>query len=377
MARSSLSRHLASATLIAGVLLGMFAAPAPASTARLVELPHPESCKAEYCGPSPPDTALVYLGGGEANRVTLRGDAQRVRIGDPAARIDPGPGCSRVDDHNVRCSSVLVYVATRGGSDRVRSELGPAFRLTVDGGAGNDVLVGGPGPDALLGGPGADRLRGRGGDDRLFDASSQDPLRAGDLSPGSGGSDVFFGKPLSTGRGRDSFAGGPGRDTLSYQGRRANVRIDLASTRPIAGARGERDSIRDIENAIGGAGADRIAGNRKANRLVGEGGDDRIVGRSGDDIIEGGGGRIPIVGGLEGGGGRNVIVAGPGDDTIDPHGPNRFRPKPNRISCGSGTDSVGPVFPPDFLAPDCEKPGFALLDSFLARGGSWPRRPGR
>lgn len=367
MIRSRLSRHVVSGTLMAGLVLGALAAPAPAaaSTAKLVQLSGPPPCKYDPmgCTPPPPETALVYLGGSEANRVDLRADAQGLRISDPGARIVAGEGCSRGDDHNVSCSvpSVLVYVATGAGRDRVKSQLGSASRLTVDGGGGDDVLVGGPGRDALLGGPGTDRLRGSGGDDRLFDASSRNPLRAGDPSPGEGGSDVFFGDrrraQLPPGRGRDSFAGGPGNDTLDYEGRRDKLRIDLAARAAISGARGEHDSIRDIENATGGTGDDRIAGNLRANKLEGDpepgtpssipGGDDRIVGRGGADTIGGGDG-------------RNVIVAGPGNDTIRPHGPGGGRP--NRIACGSGTDSTGALLALDFLAPDCEKPGFDYLD---------------
>ena len=156
----------------------------------------------------------------------------------------------------------------------VRSELGSTTRLTAHGGAGKDLLFGGLGPDALLGGRGADRLRGRAGDDRLFDASSPEPLRAGDFAPDEGGSDVFFDQnreqtALPPGRGRDSFDGGSGRDTLSCEGRSDDLRIDLAARRSVSGARRERDSIRRMENAIGGKGDDRIAGNRKANRLEG------------------------------------------------------------------------------------------------------------
>ncbi|MEJ7716086.1 MAG: hypothetical protein WKF40_10515 [Thermoleophilaceae bacterium] len=67
-----------SSTLVAGLVLGALAAPAAASTAKLVQLSGPPPCKYDPtgCTPPPPETALVYLGGSEANRVDLRADAQ-------------------------------------------------------------------------------------------------------------------------------------------------------------------------------------------------------------------------------------------------------------------------------------------------------------
>ena len=353
--------HLTAASFVASATLGALAAPATASTAQLVELSPGLRCDIapSFCDPPPPpETALVYLGGSEANRVSLASDSQAVRISDPAARITPGPGCSRVADHSVSCNMprVLTYVASGSGSDRVTSELAVPDKLTVDGGAGNDLLVGGPGADALLGGPGADRLRGREGSDRLYDVSSGDHLRAGALSPEAGGSDVFFGPPERSGRRGDSFDGGSGNDTISYEGRRTRLTIDLASRRRVSGARRERDSIRRVENAIGGAGADRIAGTAGANRLLGDGdlpsavprGNDRIAGRGGADFIAGGGG-------------RNVLSGGSGNDTIA-----LGLGGAERAFCGTGSDSVESPHPSDFLQPDCERPVLTgLIDGVL------------
>jgi serralysin len=53
----------------------------------------------------------------------------------------------------------------------------------------------------------------------------------------------------------------------------------------------------DIENAIGGSGADTISGNALGNRLVGGAGDDTIYALSGNDVIVGGMGNDTIDGG--------------------------------------------------------------------------------
>lgn len=352
MVRSRRSRHLASVMLIAGAVLGYSAAPAPASTAELVDVVV-APCKPDTGSCSGPltETALVYLGGGEANRVGLAAGDGDIRIGDPGAQIEPGPGCTRVDANRVSCSvpQLGVYVGTGGGSDRVTSELAAATALIADGGAGNDRLVGGSGADFLFAGTGRDRLRGRGGADRLFEAAPGDPLRSGETSPFG---NAFFPALPSPGRARDSYDGGSGRDTLSYQGRAANLRVDLSSSAPAAGARRERDSIRRVENAIGGAGDDRLAGNRRANDLEGAGGDDRLVGRGGAD-------------GLQGNAGNDAIRAGAGNDRInfpDVAGADR-------ISCGSGRDLVGTAFPRDFLSGDCEETGLGSLTQAKLNGG--------
>jgi Ca2+-binding RTX toxin-like protein len=218
-----------------------------------------------------------------------------------------------------------VVLRGRAGDDRLRVDAEGCNSLP----AGDARLVGGPGDDMLFGGSGADRLAGRDGDDRLLDASLRDFVA------------VFRPTPPPTvpaGRARDSFDGGAGSDTVSYSGRRSDLRINLSSSRPIAGARGERDSIRRVENAEAGDGDDRIAGNGEANYLLGQQGDDLIVGYGGPDRIEG----------AEG---DNVIHGGAGNDLINAPP----IPTANRVSCGSGRDDVGSVFHHDFISDNCER----------------------
>jgi hypothetical protein len=108
----------------------------------------------------------------------------------------------------------------------------------------------GPSGERLYAGGGADVLRGRGGGDLLSDASTPGLLRSGDPSPFvSDEGPVALADP---GRGRDSFDGGSGRgDTVSYEARRAGVRVDLANPAAIGGGPGERDSVKGVESAFG------------------------------------------------------------------------------------------------------------------------------
>jgi Ca2+-binding RTX toxin-like protein len=354
MAHSRRSTRFASAAVICGVVVGLLAGPASASTAHFVDVVIPPECK--YVPPGFPclpgsGKVLVYQAGpGEANAVRLSGNADEARIDDPGAVIEPREGCDAIDAHSVRCSApdgvYRVFIDTGSGADRITSTLiAPAI---IDGGPGDDVLVGGSTGERLHGGKGADVVRGGDGSDGLYDASPREPLRSGDLDPYHEETVVALADP---GRGRDSFDGGGGSDTLSYAGRSAGVKVDLADTAAVGGARGEHDSVKSVKGAVGGAGDDRLAGNKRSNTLDGAGGDDRIVGRRGNDYIEGGSG-------------RNVIIAGPGEDVINP----LYRASDlgaERVFCGADSDRMFWIYPTDFVNDDCE----GLEFNFLREGG--------
>ena len=132
----------------------------------------------------------------------------------------------------------------------------------------NDVetLIGGSAGDVLTGGAAANRLDGRGGDDTLDGRTAADVM-----------------------------LGGGGVDTVTYAGRIAGVVAD-ADGRPDDGDASDgpaatRDTIGlDVENLVGGAGADTLKGTAGANRLDGMGGNDWLNGGFGRDVLAGGAG---------------------------------------------------------------------------------------
>ena len=76
----------------------------------------------------------------------------------------------------------------------------------------------------------------------------------------------------------------------------------------------------EIENAIGGAYADIIAGNSIANTITANGGNDQIYGGAGNDTLDGGAGNDTLDGGagndtLDGGAGNDTLYGGDGNDT--------------------------------------------------------------
>ena len=87
---------------------------------------------------------------------------------------------------------------------------------TLEGFAGNDILIAGSGNDGLFGGSGDDELHGGSGSDDLFGGSGDDELH-GD----SGNDDLFGGSGDDTlygGAGNDDLHGGAGNDLLIGEG---------------------------------------------------------------------------------------------------------------------------------------------------------------
>jgi Ca2+-binding RTX toxin-like protein len=166
------------------------------------------------------------------------------------------------------------------------------FFAVLLGGEGNDQLLGSALHDNLDGGVGTDRLNGNAGNDLL-----------------DGGPDA------------DDIGGGPGIDLVSYASRNTPVWVSLdglandGTPGPDATTLGEGDNVRpDVENVLGGAGDDRIAGSDRPNQLNGNAGDDVIAGLGANDVLIGASGRDQLFGGL----GNDLLVGRDGQaDLLD------------------------------------------------------------
>ena len=147
----------------------------------------------------------------------------------------------------------------------------------LDGGADADLLSGGDGSDVLSGGDGRDTLR-----------------------PGSGADEVH---------GQEGF------DVATYSERSAAQPVTVTlDDLPGDGEVGEGDNVHgDVEDVIGGSGADVIVGSAADNVLSGGGGPDRI----------------------EGGAGIDTYAGGEGDDVLVARDGNR-----EQVDCGGGVDQA-------------------------------------
>ena len=156
----------------------------------------------------------------------------------------------------------------------------------VKGGAGDDTITGSPLDNVLDGGAGIDTISGGLGNDTLRGGDGNDVLH------GDAGDDIF--DEGAAANGNDTIVGGAGSDKVDYSARTADLVVVMDGV-TASGDTGntEADTIAtDVENLIGGTGADSLTGNALDNQLEGGSGTaiDTIFGLAGDDLIDGGAG---------------------------------------------------------------------------------------
>ena len=224
-------------------------------------------------GPSLYDiAALQYLYG--ANTTTRTGD-DTYTVGSPYAIWDAGGYDTLLG------TGVGEVIDLRQGmfSGRTSVSFGSEIEA-ADGGGGADILAGNDLNNVLNGGSGADWFIGSAGDDLV-----------------SGGSDT---------------------DTIAYTGATLGLVVDLVAGTGSSAEIGN-DTIVDVENAVGGSGADLLFGNALANSLSGANGNDLLAGSGGHDRLYGGGGWDKLYGGdgndrMSGGSGNDILVGGAGNE---------------------------------------------------------------
>lgn len=242
----------------------------------------------------------VRMGGGDD---VLTNSGTMTATGGSA--IDMGAG----DDTVTMLNGAVVTGAILLGDGEDRFA-GAGGAETVDGGAGDDLIQGGGGADHINGGADDDVIFGDGGNDTLIGGLGNDTIK------GNADDDTFI--VLSTADGRDSYDGGAGIDTLDLSALSQAINLTLRDGVTTFAT----DTIENIENIVGGSGADRITGNSLANVLTGNGGDDTLKGGAGNDTLDGGAGADSLDGGadndqLSGGAGDDTLTGAAGDDTLD------------------------------------------------------------
>lgn len=178
---------------------------------------------------------------------------------------------------------VFSYTDEGGFQETVTSAATQAVGLYVSDTNATHTINGSAGQDVLLGNGGNDTLRGFGGDD---------------LVDGGAGNDSFM---ATIGDGNDTYIGGAGVDTLNLSATTAdaNVNLDAAAVTVngvvLAGLTATSaqigiDTLSGIERVVGSSGSNILVGDAGANRLEGLGGNDILVGGAGADILVGGAG---------------------------------------------------------------------------------------
>jgi Ca2+-binding RTX toxin-like protein len=133
---------------------------------------------------------------------------------------------------------------------------------------------------------------------------------------------------MDGGAGPDVFAGGDGTDTGNYLSRTNGVAVSLDGNAG-DGEFGEGDNVEpDVENVLGGSGADTFIGSPAGNTLDGGAGEDYS----------------------DGGAGSDTLVGGDAGDVMRTRGSG----EPDTITCGPGPDFVI-AKANDTIAADCDR----------------------
>ena len=200
--------------------------------------------------------------------------------------------------------------------------------IRIFAGAGNDVLTGGAGDDVIYTGAGLDIVDGGAGVDAIsydqsttvsvtvvlngasdttvfFNGVAKDTIRnvenigggqlndnltgdaLGNVLRGFNGDDVLIGLG-----GADVLDGGAGLDTAFYDEKTQAVVVTLSGAADAVVTVGgvAEDTLRNVENLVGGHGNDVLTGDSQANLLDGSTGNNALHGGGGDDILMAGGG---------------------------------------------------------------------------------------
>ena len=204
-----------------------------------------------------------------------------------------GAGNDTVTYADTSSSEGVTVSLVQGGSSGVAN--GDSFSSIeiIIGTKNNDNITGNVEANTLYGGDGNDTLRGGGGSDSL---------------DGGDGDDVF----KNSGSGTHYYAGGNGNNTVSFEDvKSSGVAIDLMNQTSDNGE-GGTEILTQINNLIGSAGNDYLAGNDDDNFIQGASGNDTLYGAAGADRLEGGNGDDALLGGA----GSDTLIGGEGLDTV-------------------------------------------------------------
>nr|WP_321271534.1 retention module-containing protein [uncultured Tolumonas sp.] len=180
-------------------------------------------------------------------------------------------------DNNPSGGSFTYVDSTGSASDTAHVTITQDSSGAIDGTYLNEILIDGNSAGTLNGNAGDDVLIGNGGNDILN---------------GGEGNDILDG-----GAGNDTLNGGNGNDTAAYIDATSAVTVDLATTTAQNTGGGGTDTLNSIENLIGSSLDDTLSGNSTDNIINGGAGNDHINGGSGNDTIIGGTGNDILTGG--------------------------------------------------------------------------------
>ncbi|MFN7779144.1 MAG: hypothetical protein ACK5RK_09760 [Betaproteobacteria bacterium] len=199
-----------------------------------------------------------------------------------------------------------------GAANYFRGNAGADF---INGGAGNDVAgfeTATAGITVTLNSAGTATLAdGLGSTDVLVAIEGVHGSTLADFVVGDSAANTFRGLG-----GNDTFDGRGGSDLVDFSLATVGVTVVLGNAGWITGVldgQGGTDVLIAVENLLGGAFDDVLAGNDAANTLTGGAGNDILSGGGGADTHAGGAGTDTVFGGA----GADVLIGGAGADVAD------------------------------------------------------------
>ncbi|MFI0845977.1 Ig-like domain-containing protein [Mesorhizobium sp. IMUNJ 23232] len=267
-------------------------------------------------------TTLLYsLSGADAGKFQVSSTGVLSFTSAPDFEIPGDVGGNNVYDVVVEVSdgtltdSQAIAVTVTNVSGNIPSDnndnilIGTDEEDAINGLGGNDLLRGKLGKDAIDGGTGSDTvdysdktaavvltLNGSTNATAFVGGVAEDTVKNVENIIGGSGDDTLTGdgaaNVLKGGAGKDTLDGGTGLDTVDYSDKTAAVVLTLnGSTNATATVGGvAEDTVRNIENVIGGSADDTLTGDGGANTLSGGNGNDLLTGGAGADALDGGAG---------------------------------------------------------------------------------------
>jgi Ca2+-binding RTX toxin-like protein len=253
--------------------------------------------------------------------------------------------------------AIDALVVTGGaGNDTLSAAMLAAdnVALTLDGGAGDDIIIGSQGADLLLGGDGNDTVTGGRGNDTAMLGNGNDtfiwnPGDGSDVVEGQGGTDTLVFNGANIGERIDISANGQ-RVRLSRD--IANITMDLNGVERIqVNALGSADTI--TVNDLTGTDAKQVAIDLSAPAGSGQGdgaadtvtvngtaGNDHIgIASSGSSVVVNGLAARVTIAGAESGNDSLLVNGGAGNDTINASALNAGQINLT-INAGAGDDTI-------------------------------------
>ncbi len=295
--------------------------------------------------------ADILFGDANGNRIDGNGGADKISGGGGADTLNGG-----LENDGISGGDQIDTISGDAGNDRL---FGDGDNDVINGGADNDLLNGGLGSDTLDGGSGADTadyfeksqsvivvLNGATPVSVFVNGVAEDTLLNIENLTGGSAADTFIGdgfdNVLKGGFGIDVLDGQGGNDTADFSDKGAAVAAVLnggATVTVTVGGIAE-DTLANIENLIGGLGADILTGDALANILSGN---------DNNDILNGGldTAADTLIGGL---GSDTYIIGSSNDAVIEALGEGAADRVQARVSYALGTgadieflETVNPV----------------------------------